>query len=110
MQAVVRHATIGAGGTPTGWATIHRGGLGDARASSANALNGEFLGDYNTTAAADGFAVATYVDVRNAADCPAVDAYRQSLTTDSPLTTPAPNADCPATFGNSDIFGGHFTS
>jgi hypothetical protein len=110
MQAVVRHATIGAGGTPSGWATIHRGGLGDARGSSANGLFGEFLGDYNTTAAADGFAVAVYVDVRNAADCPAVDAYRQSLTTDSPLPTPAPNSDCPATFGNSDIFGGHFTS
>jgi hypothetical protein len=110
MQAVVRHATIGAGGTPTGWSDAHRGATGDARASSANALNGEFLGDYNTTAAADGFAVATYVDVRNAADCPAVDAYRQSLTTDSPLPTPAPHADCPATFGNSDIFGGHFTS
>ena len=110
MQGVVRHATIGAGGTPTGWTTIHRGGLGDARASSANALDGEFLGDYNTAAAADGFAVATYVDVRNAADCPAVDAYRQSLTTDSPIATPAPNSACPATFGNSDIFGGHFTS
>jgi hypothetical protein len=110
MQSVVRHATVGAGGTPTGWSDAHRGPTGDARASSANALTGEFLGDYNTTAAADGFAVATYVDVRDAADCPAVDAYRQSLADGSPIAKPAPNSVCPSTFGNSDIFGGHFTS
>jgi hypothetical protein len=110
MQGVVRHATVGAGGTPTGWSDAHRGPTGDARGSSANALTGEFLGDYNTTAAADGFAVAVYVDVRNAADCPAVDAYRQSLADGSPIATPAPNSDCPSTFGNSDIFGGRFTS
>jgi hypothetical protein len=109
MQGVVRHATVGSGGTPTGWSTRHRGTLGDARGSSANALNGEFLGDYNTTAAANGFAVAVYVDVRNAADCPAVDAFRQSLADGSPIATPAPNSVCPSTFGNSDIFGGHFT-
>ncbi|HYY78094.1 MAG TPA: sialidase family protein, partial [Actinomycetes bacterium] len=109
VQGVVRHATVGAGGTPTGWADALRGPTGDARASSANALNGEFLGDYNTTAAAGGFAVATYVDVRDAADCPAVDAYRQSLADGSPIAKPAPNSVCPATFGNSDIFGGHFT-
>jgi hypothetical protein len=109
MQAVVRHATVGAGGAPTGWSDAHRGPVGDARGSSANALFGEFLGDYNTTAAADGFAVAVYVDVRNAADCPAVDAYRQSLADGSPIATPAPNSVCPATFGNSDIFGGRFS-
>jgi len=109
MQGVVRHATVGSGGTPTGWSTVHRGTVGDARASSANALDGEFIGDYNTTAAAGGFAVAVYVDVRNAADCPAVDAYRQSLADGSPIAKPAPNSVCPATFGNSDIFGGHFT-
>jgi hypothetical protein len=109
MQGVVRHATVGAGGTPTGWSDAHRGPAGDARGSSANALNGEFLGDYNTTAAAGGFAVAVYVDVRNAADCPAVDAFRQSLADGSPIAKPAPNSVCPSTFGNSDIFGGHFT-
>jgi hypothetical protein len=42
--------------------------------------------------------------VRNAADCPAVDAYRQSLLNGTPIAKPAPNSDCPATFGNSDIF------
>ncbi len=48
MQGVVRHAMVGAGGTPTGWSDAHRGPAGDARGSSANALNGEFVGDYNT--------------------------------------------------------------
>jgi hypothetical protein len=108
MQAVVRHANVNAGGAPVGWTTVNRGPAGDARGSSANALVDEFIGDYNTTAASNGGAVAVYVDVRNAADCPAIDAYRQSLSTDTPLPRPAPNTDCPATFGNSDIFGGLF--
>jgi hypothetical protein len=38
-----------------------------------------------------------------------VDAFRQSLADGSPIAKPAPNSVCPSTFGNSDIFGGHFT-
>ncbi len=53
-------------------------------------------------------AVAVWNDVRNAAHCPAVDAYRQSLVSGSPIAKPAPAADCAAAFGNSDIFGGNF--
>ncbi len=109
MLGVVRHADI-SGGAPTGWSTLHRGAIGDARGSSANSLTGEFLGDYNTTAAGPLGAFAVWVDVRDAAVCPAVDAYRQSLTTDTPMDRPAPGTDCPATFGNSDIFGGFFPS
>jgi hypothetical protein len=47
-------------------------------------------------------------DARNAADCPAMDAWRMSLRTEDEsddLPTPAPQQDCPATFGNTDIFG-----
>ena len=108
MRSVVRHADIGASGTPGAWGSLFEGPFGDARGSSANSLTGEFLGDYNYAAASRSFGAAIYVDVRNAADCPAVDAYRQSLSTPTPIAKPAPNADCPATFGNSDIFGGTF--
>jgi hypothetical protein len=37
-----------------------------------------------------------------------VNAYRQSLIDGSPITAPSPLADCPATFGNLDIYSGSF--
>ena len=91
----------------SGFATGHSLSPGerDARASSANSLTSEFLGDYNYAIATRDFAVLLWNDVRNAGACPAIDAYRQSLLTDSPLPVPAVASDCPATFGNSDIFG-----
>jgi hypothetical protein len=103
LQGVVRTATVGAGGAPGAFSDLHRGAVGDARGSSANSLTGEFLGDYNNAVATASFGVSVWNDVRDAADCSAVDAYRQSLTTATPLAKPAPNANCPATFGNSDI-------
>ena len=69
----------------------------------------EFLGDYNYIVATNDFATAVWNDVRRAADCPAINAYRQSLVDGSPIARPAPSTDCPPTFGNSDIFGGSFT-
>jgi hypothetical protein len=103
---VVRMATISGGPGP--FTTVPRGAAGDARAASANSLTSEFLGDYNDIKASASDAVAVWNDVRNAADCPAVDAFRQSLANGSPVAAPAPPASCPATFGNSDIFGGNF--
>jgi hypothetical protein len=102
MQGVVRHADFSSIGA---WTDLLRAPTGDARASSANALSSEFLGDYNNAAATNDAVIGVWNDVRNAADCPAIDAYRQSLLTDSPLPKPAPNNDCPPTFGNSDIYG-----
>ncbi len=101
MQGVVRHANFSAIGT---WADLHRGAIGDARGSSANSLTSEFLGDYNYAVATNDVGVAVWNDVRDAADCPAVDAYRQSLVDGTPIAKPAPNVDCPETFGNTDIF------
>lgn len=45
-------------------------------------------------------------DTRNAADCPAIDAYRQALQ-DGSTTAMPPDVQqvCPATFGNQDIYG-----
>jgi hypothetical protein len=102
MQGVVRHADFSSLGA---WTDLLRGPTGDARGSSTNGLSSEFLGDYNNAAATNDVVIGVWNDVRNAADCPAVDAYRQSLLTGSPLPKPAANNDCPATFGNSDIFG-----
>ena len=91
------------------FAELHRGAPGDARASSANSLTSEFLGDYVYATATRTYGAAVWNDVRNAADCPAIDAYRQALVNGSTTATaPAPEQDCPATFGNTDIFGGSF--
>ncbi|HEX6291629.1 MAG TPA: sialidase family protein [Herpetosiphonaceae bacterium] len=104
MQGVVRHASS----SLTGWSTLHRGAIGDARGSSANGLTSEFLGDYNYVVATRDDATAVWNDVREAAVCAAINEYRQSRLTSSPLPAPAPLVVCPATFGNSDIFGGTY--
>jgi len=76
LVGVVKHADIGAGGTPTGWAELHRSTPGDPRGSSQNDLTAEFLGDYVYAVATRTAAAAVWNDARNAADCPAIDAYR----------------------------------
>lgn len=106
LVGVVLHADIGSNGTPTNWTVLNRGAVGDPRASSQNNQFMEFLGDYVYAAATNDFAVAVWNDTRNGADCPAVDAWRATAqTTHSIAGRPAPQQQCPATFGNSDIFG-----
>jgi hypothetical protein len=104
MQGVVRHANL-SGSVVGTWDEQHRGALGDARGSSANGLTSEFLGDYNYVMATNAGAYAVWNDVRNAAVCPAINAYRQSIVDGTPITAPAPQQDCPSMFGNTDIFG-----
>jgi hypothetical protein len=101
FQGVVRHAA----GDLSGWTELLRGVVGDARASSANGLSSGFLGDYNAAVATNDYGAAVWNDARNADDCPAIDAFRQSLTTTTPLPTPNPRVDCPERFGNTDIDG-----
>jgi hypothetical protein len=114
MQGVVLHADVNPTSGAIGpWAELNRGPTGDARGSSANALTDEFLGDYDYAFATNDFVVAVWNDVRNAADCPAIDSYRQDILdgtaagTASDPSRPAPNNVCP-TFGNSDIWGGSY--
>jgi hypothetical protein len=107
LVGVVKHADATGAGTGA-FTELHRSPPGDPRGSSANALSSEFLGDYVYAAATRDYGAAVWNDTRNAADCPAIDAWRMSLRTGSTVPTPAPQQDCPATFGNSDIFGGTY--
>ena len=106
LVGVVLHADV-TGGAPGAFATLHRGGVGDPRGSSANALTDEFIGDYVYASATNDAVAGVWNDTTNAADCPAIDAYRASLYT-TPIAAPNVLASCPATFGNSDIRGGTY--
>jgi hypothetical protein len=115
LVGVVLHADSSISpGTPTGaFSELNRGQPGDPRGSSANALNDEFLGDYVYSAATRTYGAAVWNDARNAADCPAIDAWRMSTQPGNTLLpTPAPQQDCPPVagkyFGNSDIYGGTY--
>jgi hypothetical protein len=108
LVGVVTHADVAAGGTVGAFSQLHRSPPGDARGSSQNDLTAEFLGDYVYAVATRDYGAAVWNDVRNAADCAAIDAWRMALRTGEAVPTPAPQQDCPATFGNSDIFGGSY--
>jgi hypothetical protein len=119
FQGVVRHADVNpATGAIGAWSDLNRAPAGDARGSSANALIDEFLGDYDYAFATRGGVVAVWNDARNAADCPAIDAYRDDVADGTAAgvstdpTRPAPEQDCPATpgkdFGNTNIYGGSY--
>jgi hypothetical protein len=104
LVGVVEHASI-TGGTVGAFSEVHRGAEGDPRGSSQNNLVIEFLGDYVYAIATDTYAAAVWNDVRNAADCPAIDAYRASVQNGGSVAKPAPQVACAPNFGNSDIFG-----
>ena len=113
LVGVVKHADVGAGGALGTWSELHRGAPGDPRTSSQNNLWIEFLGDYVYAVATNTYGAGVWNDVRNGADCPAIDTWRaqaQAATQNGTTvpTKPAPQQDCPATFGNTDIYGGSY--
>jgi hypothetical protein len=113
LVGVVKHADIAANSAPGAWSELNRSPDGEPRGSSQNNLWLEFLGDYVYAIATDTYGAAVWNDTRAAADCPALDAWRaaaQMAIQDGTAVPPrpAPQQDCPATFGNSDIFGGSY--
>jgi hypothetical protein len=104
LVGVVLHAPAGGTGPTGAFTEIHRSTPGDPRGSTQNNLVGEFLGDYVYAAATRNYGAAVWNDTRFAADCPAIDAYRQALEAGQAATAPAVQQQCPATFGNSDIW------
>jgi hypothetical protein len=107
LVGVVKRASV-SGGVVGPFTEVHRGVVGDPRGSSQNNQVLEFLGDYVYAVATNTYGAAVWNDVRDAADCPAEDAYRFSVQTGGSVPRPAPQADCPATFGNTDIRGGSY--
>jgi hypothetical protein len=81
LVGVVLHSDLAANGAPTGFSEVHRGqqNPGDARGSSQNNLQAEFLGDYVYAVATRAYGAAVWNDTRYAADCAAVDEWRMSL-------------------------------
>ena len=107
LVGVVLHANVGVSGVPTGWTQLHRGAVGDPRGSAQNNVVMEFLGDYVYVAATNDYAVAVWNDARDAGVCPAVQTWRAAMQADPstfPAGRPAIQQECPATFGNTDIF------
>lgn len=103
FMGVLRHADV-SGTSLSNVTTLDRGAVGDAGASSANALIDEFIGDYNAVAATDGGAIAVFNDARDAAVCPAINTYRHAVVDGTAGAAPAPGTDCLPTFGNTDIY------
>lgn len=94
----------------------------DPAASAQNNLQMQFWGDYNTLVSGSSKAWFIYTDARHGLGCPAVDRYQDFLVTSGALIEedeasvvekkpatepgdePAPQAECPDQFGNSDAF------
>jgi hypothetical protein len=107
MQGVTRHADVGPGGALGSFTTLHRAAAGDARGTTRT-LNRELIYDYQYAAASRNYGAVVWMDARDATDCPAVDAYRQSLIDASPIAAPSQLTDCPPGCGNGDIYSGSF--
>ena len=92
---------------PASWATAYNGPYGDLRASyPGHVLWQERIGDYVYATASRTYGLGVWIDARNAAVCPTIQNWRaQSLAAGQPvIPAPWPLADCPATFGNTDVW------
>jgi hypothetical protein len=106
-HATLRSASIAADGAPIGWTTDYISPSGDVRGTAPADFNyGEFLGNIVSAIATNTYGAGAWTDPRGAADCPAMDKWRQASFDARKMLTPAPwpLAVCPADFGNTKLW------
>jgi hypothetical protein len=107
LHGVLLSAVIGPDGAPADWVTDYVGPSGDARGTAPGQYNSEeFLGFYISAVATRSYGAGAWTNVSQAADCPAMDAWREATFKADKVLTPAPwpLTACPANFGHSDIW------
>ena len=104
MQGVVRVASVSANGSLGSWQTVHRGEIGDDRATTTSRFDGGSVYDYNAAAASRTAGVLVWGDVRRTAICPAFFDYYRSVFAGTPEAPPNVYTDCPMRFGNTDTY------
>ena len=88
------------------WSILYHGPFGDLRATfPGHRLEQERVGDYLYAVASRSYGIGVWIDARNAQVCPAIQDWRtRSLVAGEPVVpAPWPLADCPSTFGNTDV-------
>jgi hypothetical protein len=112
-HGVLLTAPLGANGAPGAWSTVYSGSTdtaarnNDVRASyPGHDLYQERVGDYVYAAATRTHGLGVWIDARNATVCGPIQDWRaKTLAADQPvLPAPWPLADCPDTFGNTDVW------
>jgi hypothetical protein len=100
-------------GSPGSWSVIYNGstdtstGHNDLRGTyPGHDIYQERVGDYVYAAATATYGLGVWTDAQNAAVCGPVQSYRAASLAAGTLALPAPwpLADCPGTFGNTDIW------
>jgi len=107
LVGVVLHADVGPAGAPTGWTEVHRGAVGDPRGSAQNNIIIEFLGDYVYVVSDEqlrGSGLAGCPERRCLSRSPDMASGHADGPGLVPEGRPAIQEECPATFGNTDIF------
>jgi hypothetical protein len=112
-HGVFRTAPLGVTGAPGAWTNVYVGstattaGHNDLRATyPGHDIYQERIGDYVYAAATATYGASVWTDAQNATVCGPVQSYRAASLTAGQRALPAPwpLADCPATFGNTDIW------
>ena len=107
-RGVFLRAALGGAGAPLGWSAVYTGPLGDLRASyPGHDLYQERIGDYVYSAATRTYGAGVWSDLRGADVCGSIQKWRAASLAagDRIIPAPWPPAECPATWGNVDIWG-----